>query len=100
MKKIEVFQSNFCLLKLDNVTPDEALEQVNRIDGQAVTHLLITTAAGRLLIGQKGTKLILRFSNRGDHLLNQTEVESRSAAAEIALFFLDSAGMPAGTGDI
>ena len=99
MKKIEVFKSKHRLIDLDNVTPGEVLEQITQIDGQAITHIVITTTAGRLLIAQQGKKLVLRFSNSSDQVFRQTEVESRPAVAEIALFFLDNAGMPAGTGD-
>ena len=98
MKKIEAFKSKHSVTGIDNALPGEVVEWINRIDGETITHVVITTVAGRLRIGQRGTTLILRFSNAADQILSQTEVESRNAASEIAQFFLENAGMPAGTG--
>ncbi len=48
-----------------------------------------------MLIASHGTQLVIKFEDQDCVVIRPSEIVSRQVGTEIALFFLENAGMPA-----
>jgi hypothetical protein len=97
MKMIHVYNGKLLLLRAENPHPDIVLSWIARLDGERVTTVRLITSSGQLEIGCPcGETLLVRFANNRQQVVGSSQTFSKQSASEMALFFLDNEGLPAG----
>ncbi len=96
MPRLTVYRSEGLPAFINNVDVNSVLAYIEQLDGDGIKVLAINTAQGCMSIGARGDKMIIAFEDHDCVVIRPHEIVSRQVGTEIALFFLENAGMPAG----
>ena len=96
MSQLIVYYTNAAPTLVDDPDTNTLVAELEQIDCPEIKLMVIDTAQGRMNIAPYGSKLIIDFEDHDCVVIRPREIVSRQVGAEIALFFLEDAGVPAG----
>ena len=97
MQQLYLYKEKALIAKHPQFTVQTFMAVVEQLDGHQLTDIVIATSAANLILSVRGAKTFVCFTSGADHQKHCDEAVSRQAAAETALFFIENAGLPAGS---
>lgn len=95
VSQLIIYAAQTAPILIDNPDTDMLIVYLGQLQNAEIQSLALCTSQGRMLMTPYGSKLLIKFEDQNCVVIRPDEIISRQVGAEIALFFLENAGMPA-----
>lgn len=96
VSQLIVYYTKAAPILIDDPDTYTLISHLDQLDYLDVKALSLYTSQGCMTIAPNGSKLIVDFEDHDCVVIRPREIVSRQVGTEIALFFLEDAGVPAG----